>query len=169
MSLRLVQLVLLTEMKKEFSRLLERPPHTDKVTYKGSLTTEHDTLRQCFVYPVNRLLLLFFFVIEQSVNLFHKSREKLVGCRFLLLDSLQAFFFELVDRITELLINHSLKTSLPRVCVVPSSMFVYFRAQNYFSIPVKVKNHLSDLKDGMKFLQTCLFFFEYDVEKCSQK
>lgn len=102
MSLRLVQLVLLTEMKQEFSRLLERPPHTDKVTYEGSLTTEHDTLRQCFVYPVNRLLLLFFFVIEQSVNLFHKSREKLVGCRFLLLNSLQAFFFELVDRIAEL-------------------------------------------------------------------
>jgi hypothetical protein len=156
-------------MEQEFSRLLKGSPHANKVTNERSLTAEDDALSKRFVYSVYWLLLLLFFVIKQSVYLFHESGEKLIGRRFLLFYPLQPFFFKLIDGIAELLIYYSLQTSFPRIRVVPSTMFVNFRAQNNFAVPIEVKNHLCNLKDRVQFLQTCLFLFKYDIEKGSQK
>ena len=169
MSLRLVELVLLTEMEQEFSRLLKRSPHTNEITNERSLTAEDNALSKSFVYSVYWLLLLFFFVIQQSVYFLHESGEKLISRRFLLLYPLQTFFFKLIDSITELLVDHSLQTSFPRVRVVPSTMFVDFRTQNNFAVSIEVENHLRNLKDRMQFLQTCLFLFKYYIEEGSQE
>jgi hypothetical protein len=139
MGLWLIELVLFTKMQEEFSRLLKRSPHAHEVTNKRSLTTEHNALSKGFVDSIDWLFLLLILVVEQSLDFFHKSREKLACSRLLLLDSLKSLPFKLVDRISELLVDHSLQTSLPRFCIVPHPMLFDFGTQNYFPIAFEVE------------------------------
>jgi hypothetical protein len=51
----------------------------------------------------------------------------------------------LVNSVAELLVYYSLKAGLPRISVVPSTVFVNFGAQNDFAVSIEVKNHLGYL------------------------
>ena len=73
MGFRLVQFVFLAEVKQKFPRLLKRSTHVNEVSYERCLTAKDNTLRQGFIDSVDRLFLLFLFIVEQSVELLHQA------------------------------------------------------------------------------------------------